>query len=156
MVYTWHWVYTSLNIFETISFQVIMITLSKNKWVLSLGCTEDLPCSLDCLLSECFLSVVLKEIDYKDLPIDMEDLTAKFYASLVTIDADMLQWAQLHVTEYMVDPLTLTATTTLLVSASIVRFSSFVPDARKADFLLMYANLLYWLTCYWVLPAVSL
>jgi hypothetical protein len=32
----------------------------------------------------------MKEIVYRDLPTDMENLTAKFHAAVVTIDADML------------------------------------------------------------------
>jgi hypothetical protein len=36
----------------------------------------------------------LKEIVYRDLPTDMEDLTEKFHAAVVTIDADMLRHVQ--------------------------------------------------------------
>jgi hypothetical protein len=32
----------------------------------------------------------LREIVYRDPPTDVEDLTAKFHATVVTIDADML------------------------------------------------------------------
>jgi hypothetical protein len=59
-----------------------------------------------------FLWVHLKEIVYRDLLTDMEDLTAKYYAAVVTIDADMLRHVQLifhdvrlHVGKCMVDTL---------------------------------------------------
>jgi hypothetical protein len=38
-----------------------------------------------------------KEIVYRDLPTDMEDLTAKFHAVVATIDADMLRCVQFSI-----------------------------------------------------------
>jgi hypothetical protein len=53
------------------------------------------PCITACKIarpepSDLFFWGHLKEIVYRDPPTDMEDLTAKFHAAVVTIDADML------------------------------------------------------------------
>jgi hypothetical protein len=58
--------------------------------------------SLDLNPLDFFLWGHLKEIVYRDLVTDIEDLTAKFHAAVVTIDADMLRRVQASIPRHVV------------------------------------------------------